>query len=261
MSGNLGLPIANTHTWQFAISYDINVLKTLKTGTETLNERNRQRITQSLMLQTGYSISERFSTDIFVPLIRQERRISNPGLTDDIQQTNGIGDMVLLLKYNLIYKGPINWTVGVGPKFPTGATDFKRNGILLGADLQPGSGAWDGIAWTYLIHQIKSRKSMSVTLIANYRYTGTNENFRLDQSYRFGRDFQLIAGIADRLVLGKTIVDPSISFRYRNAGQDEAGGNEIPNTGGEWVFINPMVTFAIGSKLSRQSWFRITVIC
>ena len=210
LSGNLGMPAADKHTWQFAISYDLNVMKTLKVGTEKLNERNRQRITHSAMLQTGYTLSDRFSADLFVPFIRQERNIINPaGLESDFQSTTGLGDMVFLLKYNLVNKGPLLWTIGAGPKFPTGASDVTDNGILLGADLQPGSGAWDGVIWSNLVHQIQSRKSMSLSLTANYRLTGTNDNFRLNQSYKFGRDFQAIGGIADRVLIGKILVDPS----------------------------------------------------
>ncbi len=258
LSGNLGMPAADKHTWQFAISYDLNVMKTLKVGTEKLNERNRQRITHSAMLQTGYTLSDRFSADLFVPFIRQERNIINPaGLESDFQSTTGLGDMVFLLKYNLVNKGPLLWTIGAGPKFPTGASDVTDNGILLGADLQPGSGAWDGVIWSNLVHQIQSRKSMSLSLTANYRLTGTNDNFRLNQSYKFGRDFQAIGGIADRILIGKILVDPSLSFRYRKVQQDEAGESEIPNTGGEWVFINPMAAISISKQLSINFGFEL----
>ncbi len=250
LSGNLGMPVADKHSWQFALTYDVNVLKTLKVGTEKLDEKNRQRITHSIMLEAGYSFSQRFSADLFLPFVRQERKIISPGLGNDFQNTNGLGDMVLLFKYNLLYKGPLVWTIGIGPKFPTGATDIRHNGLLLGADLQPGSGAWDGVLWTYLVHQIRSRKSMSVTLMSSYRHTGINENFRLNQSYKFGQDFQVIGGIGDRILLGKMLIDPSLSFRYRKALQDEAGGSEIPNTGGEWVFINPMIAINISNQFS-----------
>ncbi len=244
------MPIADKHTWQFALTYDLNMLRTLKVGTEKLDERNRQRITQSVLFETGYTFSKRFSTDIFLSFVSQERRIQNPGLPDQNQRTDGIGDAVILFKYNVITHGPVLWTVGAGPKLPTGASDLTVNGILLGADLQPGSGAWDGIFWSFLVHQLQSRKSMSLSLVSSYRQTGTNENFRLTQSYKFGKEFQLLGGISDRIVLGKLLMDPSLTFRYRKAFMDEAGGSEIPNTGGEWVFINPAVAMSIANKLT-----------
>jgi len=42
LSGNLGLPIAESKIWQFSASYDLNVLKTLQTGTEKLDDNTRK---------------------------------------------------------------------------------------------------------------------------------------------------------------------------------------------------------------------------
>jgi len=250
LSGNLGLPSSSTNTWQFAINYDLNVLRTLKFGTEKLDERNRQRITQAALIELGYTVSPKWSFDLFLSYVRQQRKIQNPGLPDQVQTTNGIGDAVVLIKYNLINKNGNVLTIGAGPKVPLGTSDRTNQGILLGADLQPGSGAWDGVVWTYFTHQLRSRKSMSYTLTATYRYTGTNEDFRAGQSYRFGSEFQGILGIGDRVTVGGLIVDPSLSFRYRRAFEDEVGGTELPNTGGEWVFINPVLGFSITQNLA-----------
>ena len=257
LSGNLGLPAADQSTWQLSLSYDLNVLRTLKVGTEKLDERNRERITHSVLFETGYTFTKRFSADVFLSWVRQERNIDNPGLPSQNQSTSGIGDAVLLLKYTIINKGPVVWTLGAGPKFPTGASDIRNNGILLGADLQPGSGAWDGIFWSYLVHQLESRKSMNISLVASGRLTGTNENFRLDQSYRFGSEYQVIGGISDRVVLGKLLVDPSVSLRFRKAFEDEVGMSELPNTGGEWVFLNPAAGISISNNLSFNFGFEI----
>lgn len=250
LSGNLGLPAASQNTWQVALNYDLNVLRTLKIGTEKLDERNRQRITHAALLEVGYTFSDRLSTDLFLSLVRQERRIQNPGLPDNLQSTNGLGDAVVLLKYQIINKGSDMLTLGIGPKIPLGASDLTNQGILLGADLQPGSGAWDGVVWSHFSHQIERRKSMSYTLTATYRLTGTNDNFRADQSYRFGSEFQGILGVGDRVVLGKILFDPSLSFRYRRAFEDKVDGNDLPNTGGEWVFIKPVLGFAINTNLA-----------
>ena len=250
LSGNLGLPASDQDTWQISLNYDLNVLRTLKNGTEKLDERNRQRITHAALLEVGYTFSRKFSVDLFLSFVRQQRKIQNPGLPDQKQSTNGIGDGVLLIKYHLINSNGNVWTLAAGPKIPLGASDITNNGILLAADLQPGSGAWDAVLWTYFSHQLQTRKSMSYTITATYRHTGTNENFRLDQSYRFGREFQGIFGIGDRVVVANLLLDPSLSFRYRRAFEDQVEGNELPNTGGEWVFINPVIGFSISRKVA-----------
>mgnify|MGYP001828233416 FL=1 len=173
------------------------------------------------MFETGYTFSDRFSADVFISYVRQERNIDNPGLPSQNQHTNGIGDAVVLLKYNVLNQRGLIWTLGAGPKIPTGASDIRENGILLGADLQPGSGAWDGVFWSYLVHRISSRQSMNVSLVTSLRLTGTNENFRPSQSYQFGNEFQIIGGVSDRVLMGKLLVDPSLSLRFRKSFEDK----------------------------------------
>ena len=257
LSGNLGLPTVDKHTWQFALTYDLNVLRTLKVGTEKLEERNRERITHSMMFETGYTFSDRFSADIFISYVRQERNIDNPGLPSQNQHTNGVGDAVVLLKYNVINQGGLIWTLGAGPKIPTGASDVRENGILLGADLQPGSGAWDGVFWSYLVHRISTRQSMNVSLVTSLRLTGTNENFRSSQSYQFGNEFQIIGGISDRVLVGKVLIDPSLSLRFRRAYEDKVEGIELPNTGGQWLFVYPAMGIALSKRLTFNFGFEL----
>jgi len=257
LSGNLGLPAADQKTWQFSLSYDLNVLKTLKVGTEKLDERNRERVTHSVMFETGYTFTERFSTDLFISYVRQERNISNPGLPDQNQHTSGMGDVVLLFKYAIINRQPLIWTLGAGPKIPTGASDLTNDGILLGADLQPGSGAWDGVFWSSVVHQLHTRKSMNLSLIGSLRLTGTNQNFRQQQSYRFGNEFQLIGSLSDRMLVGKLLVDPSLSLRYRKALEDKVDSVELPNTGGEWIFLYPSLGISISRSLLYTIGFEV----
>ena len=257
LSGNLGLPTVDKNSWQFALTYDLNVLRTLKVGTEKLDERNRERITHSMMFETGYTFSDRFSADVFISYVRQERNIDNPGLLSQHQHTNGIGDAVVLFKYHVINQGGLIWTLGAGPKIPTGASDFRENGILLGADLQPGSGAWDGIFWSYLVHRISTRPSMNVSLVTSLRLTGTNENFRSSQSYQFGNEFQIIGGISDRVLVGKLLIDPSLSLRFRRAYEDKVAGIELPNTGGQWLFIYPAMGIGLSKRLTFNFGFEL----
>jgi hypothetical protein len=259
LSGNLGLPTVDQKSWQFALTYDLNVLRTLKVGTEKLDERNRERVTHSMMFEAGYSFSDRFAADIFFSYVRQERNIDNPGLPSQNQHTSGIGDAVLLLKFNLVNQRNLIWTLGGGPKIPTGASDITDKGILLGADLQPGSGAWDGVFWSYLIHPLSSRQSMNISLVSSLRLTGTNENFRPSQSYQFGNEFQIIGGISDRVLIGKLLVDPSLSLRFRKAFEDEVDGVALPNTGGQWLFVYPSMGVSITNQLAFNFGFELPV--
>ena len=148
LSANIGLPAGEKGSWQFSLSYDYNQLKTLKSGSTELDDDLRERLTQSILFETGYTFSNRFSIDLFLSYVRQERHIFTFQGTNSTV-TNGIGDGVLLFKYNFL---PDNLKttamVGIGPKIPFGATDkTSDSGIALPADLQPGSGAWDAVFW------------------------------------------------------------------------------------------------------------------
>jgi hypothetical protein len=252
------LPAGEVGSWQFSLSYDYNQLKTLKSGNIELVDKLRERLTQSILFETGYTFNKRFSLDLFLSYVRQERHIFSP-LGTNSTITNGVGDGVLLFKYNFLPDNPTTTVLaGIGPKIPFGATDkTSENGIALPADLQPGSGAWDGVFWGTFSQSLGFRPSMSITVTSTYRATGVNPDYLGSIEYEFGNDLQIITGIADRFVIGSSIWDPSISFRYRKAQRDINNGVEIDATGGEWVFLIPGLKYSINPELSINASMEI----
>lgn len=240
LSANIGLPSSEANSFQFSLSYDLNRLRTLKAGNEKLEDQRRERLTYSILVEIGYSINDRFAVDIFFSHIRQERHIFTPQGTNSTI-TNGIGDGVLLLKYNFTpNNGKTSFLVGLGPKFPLGTTSKTSDGgFALPADLQPGSGSWDVIYWMSFSRSLGFRPSMSFSATSTLRSTGINKDYLGSIEYEFGNEFQLIVGLADRLTSGKSVWDPSLSFRYRKAGRDSNNDVSIAATGGEWVFLMP----------------------
>ncbi|MFK7932333.1 MAG: hypothetical protein AB8G22_02415 [Saprospiraceae bacterium] len=178
VSSNLGLPATEKGALQFNLSYDFNTLQTLQSGTERLEDDSRNRTTHSVIVETGYAFSDKFSVDALLSFVQQDREITqfgNIGLTS----TRGLGDAVLLFKYRLYNNSDFSttWTFGAGPKIPFGASDLLDDrGIQLNADLQPGSGAWDGIAWTQFSRSLNIRPSLSFIATGVYSYKGVNDN-------------------------------------------------------------------------------------
>ncbi len=252
VSSNLGLPPSEGKTLQLSLVYDLNVLETLKSGSRTLEDDSRSRKTHSAIFQFGYSFSDRWAIDAFFSWVRQERTINQFGNTD-FTFTEGIGDAVLLLKYKILALND-NYTTlfgGVGTKLPTGKSDLADpRGITLNADLQPGSGATDAILWAQFSHVMDFRPSMNLSVTSIYSFKGKNNDYLGSQVYQFGRELLVQAGLSDRLNIGKSLVDPSLNFVYRNAQPDENNGEDLPSTGGQWVFINPGVSYWISGNLS-----------
>lgn len=252
LSSNLGLPAGEKGALQLALTYDLNILETLKTGRQTLEDDARSRRTHSTIFEIGYSWSKKFSVDGFFSFVRQEREINQFGNTN-FSSTNGIGDAVVLFKYKVwesSEKGTL-LQIGVGPKIPLGSSDKKSPiGLTFNADLQPGSGAWDGVIFAQFSTILKKRPSMSFLATSTYGIKGKNKSYFDVQTYQFGNEFQVSMGVSDRLLIGKSIIDPSLLFQFRNQTPDIIDGEDLPSTGGNWVFINPSFAYWATPDLS-----------
>ncbi|NBC83681.1 MAG: hypothetical protein GVY19_09895 [Bacteroidetes bacterium] len=210
LGGSLGLGTAENRSLQALLTYDYNRLDDLVNVSEVLDEQTRTRTTQSAILELNYGLSNRFSVAGVIPYIRQTRSIQTYQGNTDFTAVNGLGDMVLLLKYRLFdpVKYPTtSWVIGAGPKFPTGRTDYtNQQGLTLAADMQPGSGSWDGIFWSYFQKDNLIWPNFGLASVITYRYSGTNNEYNQTQSYRFGNEFQFNVGMNYNLLKFRTCV-------------------------------------------------------
>ncbi len=262
LSGNVGLSSEDKGLFQFQLDYDDNVLKTLKVGDRTLNDDSRVRHTRSVLFQVGYAITSDWSVDILASVVNQERKIRLGG-SEDITRTFGLGDLALLLKYKWLSVGEPEHTSivsGVGVKLPTGPSDLKNDfGLTINADLQPGSGAFDGIFWSQIIHRLAKRPSLTISSTFIYSRKGKNKDYLNAFMYKFGDELQVHIGIGDRLLLGKIMYDPSLQFRFRNASRDQQEKNVLENTGGKWIFIHQDNRFWLKENIAVHAGFDIPI--
>ena len=140
--------------------------------------------------------------------------------------------------------------IGIGSKLPLGSsTKTDDQGITYNADLQPGSNAFDLLYFTQYGFQANFRPSFSINSRLIYRATGTNNSYFGDTTYKFGNELQAFLNFSDQFVLNKTLINPSLSLKYRHAALDEIGGSELNNTGGDWWFIIPNLSVALNATL------------
>lgn len=235
ISGNIGLPRAEAGTFQVSLDYDFNNLRTLQFEGERLDDKLRERTTRSALLNIGYALSSKWSADLMLTHVTQVRKSFSP-FGDQVETTNGIGDAVVLVKYQI---GKA-FQLGLGSKMPVGSTNLTGDyNIPYPADMQPGSGAWDGIAFARYQNTLEIRPSASFDLAMIIRKTGVNKDYLGSQAYRFGNEIQLRAGVGDQFVIGSRIINPSLSLKGRLATADNVDGTAIPSSGGRWLFINP----------------------
>jgi len=245
LSGNIGFEGAARGTLQMELSYDLNYLATLKTGSEIYEDGTRQRITHSFLVKSGYSINRWFAVDALFSYVLQERKIT---FNEQINQVNthGLGDAILMAKFILssLSETGSEFQLGLGPKLPLGRTDLTNDAdITLNADMQPGSGSWDLITWAYYARQFQIRPTMVASARVVGRLNGMNREYLGTLTYRFGSSIQFYLGIGDKLVWGKMILSPSLSLRYRYTGGDRINGQELDNTGGQWINVLPAVSW------------------
>jgi len=262
LSSNLGLPAGEAKTFQLALTYDLNVLETLKTGRQTLEDDSRSRKTHSGILELGYSFTDKISVDGFFSFVRQERIINQFGNTN-FSATDGIGDAVLLFKYK-VWATQGNKSVlqlGIGPKIPLGDSNKQNDiGLTFNADLQPGSGAWDGVLFAQYSQVLNIRPSMSFLLTSTYGLKGKNTNYFDVQTYQFGNEFQVTLGLSDRVLVGKSIIDPALLLQFRNQAPDQIDAVDLPSTGGNWLFVNPSLTYWISPDISLNAGISLPLL-
>lgn len=253
LSNNLGLPNEGSGVLTVGLNYDYNNLNTLNAGTQKLDDSARQRITNSILLGLGYAFTDRLSVETMLTWVNQTRTIVQFG-NENFTETSGIGDAVVLGKYALpSLLGPV-WqlNVGMGMKVPLGRSDILTDqGIQLTADLQPGSGAWDLLGWASVSRTLAFRPSATLSGSLTHRFTGTNGSYlNGTATYGFGDETQVNIGYTDQVFALGTLLRPGLVFKYRKARQDKIDGSEIPNTGGEWVFVRPEVGIVLHQDLA-----------
>ncbi len=262
LSNNLGLENQGKGFFQIGINYDFNNLNTLNSGTTSLNDNSRKRITHSVLLNTGYSITNRLSVEALLTWVNQRRVIDQFG-NIDLQQTQGIGDAVVLTKYEFskILGASSNVSLGIGAKIPIGSfEEVDERGITYIADLQPGSGAWDLILYTALSKNFGFRPSTTFSGRIIYRSTGENTGYLNGlQGYEYGNENQIFFGITDEFLVFKTLINPGLIIKYRKAEKDRIKGFELDNTGGKWISIIPNLSVQLSREIAFSSKIELPI--
>jgi hypothetical protein len=238
--------------WHLELSYRFHAINDLVEGTEkVVDDTERSRNVMTLMFEIGYNLSPRLTVKADLNVVRHQRQvgISDAGKVD----TNGMGDSLFSLQYKpMIYSGrsDMELSIGGGVKVPIGKSDAVLTGIAA-EDMQPGTGSWDVLAWGLLSRRIRSVEGLEIFGGASYRFNGTN-----DREYRFGNEF--IGALGARYT-GKKLLSYSLHSRYRWADNDRRFGSDVPNTGGEWIYVVPAVTFNIAGHTGVKTQVDIPV--
>lgn len=235
------------------LTYQYNDISSIYTGDQKLDNRSVERNTQSTLLEINYGITNRITIAGTASFIRKQRitGLQNQAGGNELI-TQGLGDGILLLKYVLhknTMQSQYQLAVGGGAKVPLGKASLENNGIALNADMQPGTGAWDAILWSYLSKTFAPNTTLNLFWFNTFRQTGTHGRFNENDSYRFGNELISTAGISNKLA-GK--ISYVASLRYRSTSSDQLNSTIQPNTGGKWISFKPSLRYQITNSISTS---------
>jgi hypothetical protein len=248
------LDTSATEKGDLFISYtaEDHQINDLVSGSDDVHdETGRDRNTFSHVLSASYALSDRWSISALASYVEHDREIGTSifGKTT----VSGWGDSVLLARYTPRSITPFSRhqvSLGAGVRIPTGENDV-RTGFIVSEDMQPGTGAYAGIAWASYAYAFSQAATLQYFAAANYTHNDEN-----DRHYAFGHEYNITTGLSHSP--GERF-SYSVGFRFRHAEPDERRGFEIPNTGGKWLDFVPAVRYAFTENLSATLSGRIPV--
>ncbi len=249
LTNSLGIGTIAQSPWEIQLRYDAHRIQHLVTDTEVLEVGVNQRHTQAVLAQVTKSFGERWQvTGVFSWV---EQRFS----TRNTIKASGLGDLILLGQYRLLGGSEALQAlyVGVGVKVPTGKTDLEYDGLLLNPDLQPGTGAWDGVFSLLYTKSGLWHHNSNLQLSATYRITSEAQRFSNTQAYRFGPEILLQAGLSQKISLGNQQIIPIILLRYRHTRYDELNQSQAFNTGGQWLNAGGGLQWQVSPNIGVQA--------
>lgn len=249
----INVAATNSNQWQFSLTAEHNSIKDVLPNSL---DPNQERFTNSLIFDMSYGINDRFSATLIAPYVQ----LSQTPLfgSEGEVLTNGLSDILALIKYNIIKSDIINQrqlAIGYGLKFPSGDSNLRgESGTVLAPQLQPGTGSWDHVLWAFFSQSFRPGL-YSVFMNLSYRVNGDNNRFQTSgpfSSYRFGNVLSFSGGFSYRLV---PLIDMSLQARYRHTSKDSFANGGVLNTGGDWVYLIPAININFdpyGFRFSSQ---------
>ena len=236
----------------FGLTYEFNQITRLYSGSDRLTNDTTERNTQSVLFEVHFGITDRLSASGTFSFVNKERLsgLSSPSGTQR-SNTSGVGDGLVMLRYVILQQSlwkRYHLAAGAGVKAPIGTTSLRNSsGLRFNADMQPGTGAWDGIFWSQTSVNLIPRSTMNITLMNSFRVTGENQRFTSNDNYRFGNELVSTLMASDGIT---TRLGYSLGLRYRSSSSDRLNGITQRNTGGKWVSIIPELHAGISERIS-----------
>jgi hypothetical protein len=247
----------------------------------TLDEHKEVRsITQTYTLDMNYGVTESVGVQVTVPYIRRKHRHfeevgeENGGFGNaKVFSDNGIGDIRVTAKYNMLPTLRSALVTGLGIELPTGDYNAKdTRGLTMESPLQIGRGQVGLVGSLYQTYEVIPHR-LNQFAFASYRHT-----FRNSDGYQFGDEWLVNVGM-NVVTVPWLVLTGQFNYRYlvhdnftsslRQAAPFGGGGappttldgtildRRVPNSGSTYFAFTP--GFLVNAAEKTQFYFNAQI--
>jgi Putative MetA-pathway of phenol degradation len=210
--------------------------------TLTLANLNSSQIwthVQTATLDMNYGVTDRFGLQVTLPYKRVNSQANLGGATPEPYTNDGMGDMRVTMKYNVLPTIRSMVVLGFGVDFPTGTYHERAStGQMVESTLQLGRGDFGLVPSLYLTYEIIPHR-INVFGLTSYRHT-----FKNNDGYQFGDEVNLSGGF-NLVPLEQTqwlVLTQQVNYRWmQNDSMDASLFQFNPN--GAPILLDPTVKF------------------
>jgi hypothetical protein len=242
--GSMELASPKSKQWYLGSTYQFHDTSELVAGSETIPDATgRDRISQAVIIEISRGITEKWSASALFSAVEHHREVNN-----NAANASGIGDSLLMVKYapkTISLYSATTLAFGLGVRIPIGEDNAMQGDIVLAEDMQPSTGAFGVVAWTYWSRALTDSKATRI--YANASHTENGEN---DRAYQFGQSTTVSFGGSHQT---QTPWGFNLELFYRDADRDQRDSVKIPNTGGKWLDVIPAVQYHLTENLAMRA--------
>jgi len=213
------------------------------------HHQETRTITQSASIDLNYGVTERLGLEITVPYMWRTHHhidgLGEDGVNGEGESTtfssDGLGDMRVGLKYNVLPTLRSMVVVGFGVYLPTGVTNANDStGVLMEPTAQLGRKQFGLNPTLYQTYELIPHR-LSQFALASYRHTFKNSN-----GYQFGDMWELNGGF-NLVTVPWLVLSSQLNYRYmvhdtfNSSLLRSATPADAPDFPGEPVVIDPTV--------------------
>ncbi len=179
------------------------------------HHQETRTITQTFTLDLNYGVTERFGLQVTLPYLKRTHRHidelgeANGGAGESVNFfDNGIGDIRVTTKYNVLPTLRSMVVMGFGVDIPTGDTNARdSSGGVMEAPTQLGRGNVGLIGSVYQTYELVPHRVNQFSF-ASYRHT-----FRNNDGYQFGDEYLLNLGL-NLVTVPWLVLTQQLNYRY-----------------------------------------------